>query len=74
VSLLIVESAPTMNVPGETVVVAVDWHRNGRWVTRAVPAAARTDVGTSLQVGDFGLWPGFSSLLSLPELDQTFWS
>lgn len=40
--------------------LAGDWHGNGRWAKLAIQYAANQHVDAILQVGDFGYWPDFS--------------
>lgn len=56
------EVAATLDLPEDRdVVVAGDWHGNLDWIVRAIRAASRMGVQTLLHLGDFGLWPGWSS-------------
>lgn len=55
------ETTATLDLPDEHIVVAGDWHADGKWIGRAIPAAARTGARTILHVGDFGFWSGGSA-------------
>lgn len=55
--------------PG-TVVVAGDWHGNGRAAQNAVSLAASLGAPLVLQLGDFGMWPGPEGAQYLREVED----
>lgn len=52
------------------VVIAGDWHGNGKWALRCIEKAARLGVREIWHLGDFGLWPGEEGSRYMKDLSQ----
>lgn len=49
--------------------IAGDWHGNAPWAQRVISLAAKNNIRTIFQVGDFGLWPGRSGMDFLDDVN-----
>jgi len=54
----------------ERIVVAGDWHGNGRAARNAFDAATLVGATLVIQLGDFGMWPGFEGTAYLNEVES----
>lgn len=52
------------------VAISGDWHMNGPWAAKQIQMAADAGASKLIQVGDFGLWPGFEGVKFLDQVNR----